>query len=471
MGFSFSCRRSTNSTGEKRTTRISLPQTSPFVARQGETLPQGIDLQGEIMKPAPHNTHIEETELQTEELKSLAQDEALFLDYRGQIEAINKSLAVISFKLDGTILDANENFLRTLGYSLSEIQGKHHKIFCESEFATCQEYAEFWQRLNRGEFQAGEYKRIGKGGKEIWIQASYNPIRDANGKPYKVVKYATDITAQVKLRMLLESTMKQISENADNLSSASVELTSVNEQMAINANETSQQAGVVASASEQVTSNVQTVATGTEEMTASIREIATNANTAAKVATDAVQIANETNDIVSKLGFSSKEIGDVIKVITSIAEQTNLLALNATIEAARAGEAGKGFAVVANEVKELAKESAKAAEDISDRISSIQTDTGDAVSAISRIGTIITEINDVSSTIASAVEEQTATTNEMSRNVAEAARGSNEISENIASVARAANETMGGVNSTKVAAEELARMATSLQELVSNFQG
>src|SRR4029453_498474 len=188
--------------------------------------------------------------------------------------------------------------------------------------------------------------------------------------------------------------------------------------------ETTAQANVVSAASEQVSRNVQTVATGTEEMSASIREIAKNANEAARVATNAVRVAESTNITVAKLGESSADIGKGIKVVTSIAQQTNLLALNATIEAARAGEAGKGFAVVANEVKELAKETAKATEDIGQKIGAIQRDSGDAGKALSEIRPIVGQVDQLSTTIAGAVEEQTATTSEMGRNVAEAARGS-----------------------------------------------
>jgi methyl-accepting chemotaxis protein len=268
----------------------------------------------------------------------------------------------------------------------------------------------------------------------------------------------------------LRKSVADIARTAQTLAGASHELTAVSQQMASNAEETAAQANVASAAAEQVSKSVTTVATGTEEMGASIREIAKSAHDAAKVATSAVKVAEKTNATVAKLGESSAEIGNVIKVITSIAQQTNLLALNATIEAARAGEAGKGFAVVANEVKELAKQTAKATEDISRKIEAIQTDTRGAVEAIGQIGKIITQINDIQNTIASAVEEQTATTGEISRSVTEAAKGSNEIAQNITGVAQAARGTTEGASDTKKSADELSKMALDLQQLVSQFK-
>ncbi len=268
----------------------------------------------------------------------------------------------------------------------------------------------------------------------------------------------------------LKNDISSISESAQVLSSSSEELTATGQQMGAAAEETSAQANVVSGASEEISSSVQIVATGTEEMSASIHEISRNATEAARVAGEAVTVVKKANENVTKLGDSSEEIGKVIKVITSIAEQTNLLALNATIEAARAGEAGKGFAVVANEVKELANQTAKATDEISQKIGTIQTDSQNSVQAIGEISEIINRINDISNTIASAVEEQTATTAEMERNVQQAAKGSQEINQNITGVAQAANETSTGVAQSQQATQELSKMAVDLQQLVSKFK-
>ncbi|MEZ4445596.1 MAG: PAS domain-containing protein [Polyangiaceae bacterium] len=436
-------------------------------------------------------------------------------EFESQIMAIGKSQAVIEFKLDGTIVHANGAFLDALGYTMDEIRGKHHRTFVSPEEAASPAYREFWDKLRRGEYDAGRYRRIGKGGKEVWIQASYNPILDMSGHPTKVIKYATDITESVlaqkrqdagveaildavvaakngdltrelqisgddavgriarSLQDLFQgfrSNITTIAESASSVGAAAEELSSTSRELSKNAKTTQDRTEATRTSASQVDQNIQLVATAAEEMSASIKEIAKNASGASQVASSAVTTAEQTRDIINTLGTSSAEIGKVVKVINGVAQQTNLLALNATIEAARAGEAGKGFAVVANEVKELAKETASASEDIAQKVETIQKDTEQAVEAIGQIFSIIQKINDMQNTIAAAVEEQTATTAEISRNVLEAARESAEIGSNLGSVSEVATETSQGAANTTEASQELSRLAQVLQGLVDGFK-
>jgi methyl-accepting chemotaxis protein len=389
-------------------------------------------------------------------------------DFISRVEAIRRSQPVAEYEMDGMLVYANEQLELLLGYERAELMGKHISIFADQATRESAEYKaaskELWDRLRRGEFLSGEKRLAAKDGRSVWIQYSYNPILDLNGHPYKVVAYIIDITPRIR-------TAQEVAQIAGFLGTASEELTATSGKMSANAEETSNQAKGVSAGADQVTLNLQTVATGSEEMTASLREITKNAQESARIATSAVRVADETNEIVNKLGASSTEIGQVIKLITSIAQQTNLLALNATIEAARAGEAGKGFAVVAHEVKELSKQTATATEDISRKIEAIQGNTRSAVSAIAQISTVIKQVNDLSNTIAFALEEQKATTNEMSHYISESAQGSAKISKNIAVVAEAAGGTASGANGALRAAQALAQMSTDLRALVSVLNG
>jgi methyl-accepting chemotaxis protein len=344
-------------------------------------------------------------------------------DCEGQIAAIQKSQAVIEFNLDGTIITANENFLATLGYGLDEIQGKHHGMFVEPEYRNSAEYRQFWEALRQGNYQAAEYKRVAKGGKAIWIQASYNPIRGADGKLVKVVKFATDTTAQVKDRIRRGEVQKSIDLDLGLITEA---VTS-----------TSERVTTAASASTQTSSNMQAVASGAEELAASVGEISRQASDALNISLQAVQQANETSAIVSGLATSAQKIGDVVKLINNIAEQTNLLALNATIEAARAGDAGRGFAVVASEVKSLATQTAKATDEISSQIAEVQGTTTSAVNVIEAISQTISRINEISAAIAASVEEQASVTQSISSNMQVAAKGVSDINSSMTDIANA----------------------------------
>ncbi|AOS45616.1 Biofilm dispersion protein BdlA [Lacunisphaera limnophila] len=383
-----------------------------------------------------------------------------------QLAETNRNQLVIEFDAQGAILTANDNFLRSYGYSLGEIKGQHHRILLDSAQSASAAYGQLWNDLNAGKFITAEYRTVGKGGHEVWIQATYNPRVDVTGKVTRIVLLASDITPRKHAEASLKQTLEAVTTHSQTVASAAEELSATAKQMTEASTASSEQSDVVAAGSEQVSKNVGTVATAAEEMNATIKEIARNAAESARVATAAVKAATDTNTTVTKLGESSNEIGEVIKVITSIAQQTNLLALNATIEAARAGEAGKGFAVVANEVKELARQTAAATEDISRKIEAIQTDTKGAVTAIGDISRIIGQINDIQSTIASAVEEQSATTNEIARNASEAAAGSADMAKNITGISQATRATTEGARNTLSAAQELSKLAADLKAIV-----
>ena len=364
------------------------------------------------------------------------------VEYEEQIKAIEKSQAVIRFAPDGTILDANDNFLKALGYQLAEIQAKHHSMFVEPAERDHPDYRAFWEALRRGEYQAAEYKRIGKGGRAVWIQASYNPISDGNGRIVKVIKFATDITAQVEDRLRRAEVQKVIDADLGRITDA----------MAKTAGQVSSAAG----ASTQTSSNVQAVAAGAEELAASVGEISRQAADALNISQQAVTQADETSTIVSGLAEAAERIGDVVKLINNIADQTNLLALNATIEAARAGEAGRGFAVVAAEVKSLASQTAKATDDISSQIAEVQGATGSAVAVIGAISQTIARVNEISAAIAASVEEQASVTQSISSNMQVAAKGVSEVNDSLSEIAESARSVDEATRKVKEASRALA---------------
>ena len=296
-------------------------------------------------------------------------------DLAGQLAAIDKAQAVIEFNMDGTIITANANFLGALGYSLAEIKGKHHSMFVEPGERDGAGYREFWAALNRGEYQAAEYKRIGKGGKEVYIQASYNPILDLNGKPFKVVKYATDVTRQVLVRM----------------------------------------------GNERVRGMMESVAAGSEELNASVREISEAMTKSRETAMGAVEQVSSADAQAQRLTDAAQAMSGIVEMINNITGQINLLALNATIESARAGEAGRGFAVVASEVKGLANQAKQATDKIAQEISSLNQISGDVVGSLNAIKQAINNVSEYVTSTAAAIEEQSTVTNEMSTSMQRAA--------------------------------------------------
>jgi len=367
----------------------------------------------------------------TEQKRALA-------DLQGQIRAINISQAVIEFGLDGTILFANETFLTAMGYSLEEIVGQHHSIFLEPDVADSEAYRTFWQKLNRGEFQGAIFKRLGKGGREVWIEASYNLIRDLDGKPWKVVKYATEITERVTTLAGLKSTMD-----------------SRFDEIKLALDTSNQEADRAAAVVEASTQGVQGMASNAEELALSVRQIAgtmAKSRAATEIAASQIGMAD---DATRRLAGTSTSMGGIVELIRGIAGQINLLALNATIESARAGEAGKGFAVVAGEVKNLAQQSRDATDRIAAEIKTLQGVSRDVVASLAAIGGAVSEVRAHVEGTANAMEAQSAVTQTMSSGMQAMAQNVLAINDNMTAIGAAVGQVYAAVDSTRQAARVL----------------
>ena len=404
-----------------------------------------MDLNGKPFKVVKYATDITEEKVRN-------------ADYSGQLEAISKAQAVIEFSLDGTIIKANENFLTTLGYRLEDIKAKHHSMFVEKEYRDSEDYKNFWQTLRQGKFISGEFKRIGNNNKTVWIQASYNPIYNTNGEPIKVVKYATDITAQKTAISLISDTLFSLSEGdltktidqtldgefdllRQAMNSTLERLNNMFKEIAQRASHVNSSAQEVQSGSfdlsqrtEEQAASLEESAASVEELTSTVTQNARNAQHANELSTKATQkaqyggeVINNTIGAMSEIESASKKISDIISVIDEIAFQTNLLALNAAVEAARAGEQGRGFAVVAGEVRNLAQRSATAAKEIkgliNDSVSKVADGTGlanksgqtltEIVEAIKAVSDLITDINDASQEQAEGIQQVNTTVMQM----------------------------------------------------------
>ena len=423
-------------------------------------------------------------------------------DFEGQLAAISKAQAVIEFSLDGKVLNANSNFLNVLGYTLDEIKGHHHSMFVEAGHRQSAEYRLFWEKLGRGEYDAGQYKRIGKGGTEIWIQASYNPILDANGKPFKVVKYATDITANVKASQALQQAVQQVqsvvesAKNNDLTDRVPLEgktgeigalcsgvnglidtMMSVVVKIRGSAREVSSASAEISASTTDLSQRTEEQAASLEETSASMEEMSATVKKNADNAQQANQSAGATRDVADRGGQvvakaveamarieeSSRKISDIIGVIDEIARQTNLLALNAAVEAARAGEAGRGFAVVASEVRSLAQRSSQAAKDIKDLITNSNSQVKDGVDLVNKAGTALNEIVESIKKVAVVISDIAAAS-------AEQATGIEQVNKALTQMDEVTQQNSALVEENAATAKTLEQQAKAMSDEVGVFR-
>ncbi|PKR55658.1 methyl-accepting chemotaxis protein [Thalassospira marina] len=361
-------------------------------------------------------------------------------EMESMLNAIQKSQAVIEFNLDGTVIDANDNFLSVMGYRGDEIIGRHHSMFVKPDEKNSAKYRDFWKSLNDGKFEAGQFHRVAKGGKSVWIEASYNPIFNAAGKVYKVVKFATDITAQVNLLVDLKS---MIDNNFSSIEAAIGDLRAISQH--------------AVDVSADTVSNVQTVTAGAEEMSVSISEIARNMTASQSTTEQMVQETAIADETTQRMAQVVDAMTGIVEVIQDIAGQINLLALNATIESARAGEAGKGFAVVANEVKNLANQAARATDQISAEIHGIQEITSEVVGALQTIRNSVSTVRDAVGVTSDALGQQTRITSGVSDNMRNMNFAVDSFSRSIDEIRDTVERVSQSVSHTRAAAEVLAR--------------
>ncbi|MFT7619051.1 MAG: methyl-accepting chemotaxis protein [Planctomycetota bacterium] len=385
------------------------------------------------------------------------------LELARQVEAMNKSQAIIEFEMDGTIITANENFLDIMDYTLAEVQGKHHGIFADDKVRESVKYRDFWETLNRGEYVASEFKRFGKGGKEIWLQASYNPILDHNGKPIKVVKFAIDVTDRVHLQQAADEQHHRTKELARHVIES--------------ANQFTEGSQVVGESSANLSDGAQNQSASVEQMTASVDElisaikiISERASNARNQAEETVVSARESSTTVAEavtamrlIEKSSEQINDITGVISDLSSQTNLLALNAAIEAARAGEHGLGFAVVADEVRKLAERSSEAAKEITQLIKESSKRVSEGAQLSERVGTSLTSIIKALGTTAEGITQIAQQTDAQASSAEQVQLAIRTVSETTESNAASSEELAAS-------AEQLGAQAQTLQSLVSGFE-